>query len=136
MNVRKHRVISAAVKVLALLPFGSAIAATSAPAGEQSIPFVNHGGIYNWEADKDKGVWIQDNHRRWFYATVMGPCPGLNFAQSLGFDARPMGSLDRFSALVVPGWGRCPIQSLTPSEGPPKKRKQGTEPPADGQQQK
>ena len=120
---------SAAVKIAALvLPLsvvmaGSSVAASAPVKEQQSIPFVDHGGIYSWTADRDKGVWIQDSHRRWFYASVMGPCPGLDFANRIGFDARPMGTLDRFSALIVPGWGRCQLQSLVPSDGPPKKVK-------------
>jgi len=135
MKIGKRAVISAVVKVAAAVtvssaPFYAATAATSPAPAEQSIPFVNHGGIYNWEADKDRGVWVQDSHRRWFYARVMGPCPGLNFTERLGFDTRPMGSLDRFSSLIVPGWGRCQLQSLLPSEGPPKKVKPQAKQPA------
>lgn len=130
MNVSKRTFVSAAVKVSAFLPLCSAIAATAPPAVEQSIPFVNYGGIQDWKADKDRGLWIRDNHRKWFYASVMGPCPGLNFAHSLAFDARPVGTFDRFSAVIIPGWGRCQVQSLLPSEGPPKASKKSAKPAA------
>jgi hypothetical protein len=53
----------------------------------------------------------------------MGPCIGLDFASSVGFDTRPMGTFDRFSAVVVPRWGKCQVQSLEVSEGPPRKGK-------------
>lgn len=98
-------------------------AAASSPAANISIPFANHGGIRNWEADRDQGLWVQDSRRNWYYAKLMGPCIGLDFALSIGFDTRPMGTLDRFSSIVVPREGRCAIQSFAPSEGPPTKQK-------------
>ena len=86
-----------------------------------SIPFANHGGIRDWQADRDRGLWIQDAHNKWYYATVMTPCLGLNFANSIGFDTRPQGNFDRFSVIVVPGEGRCMIQTLRQSGAPPSK---------------
>jgi hypothetical protein len=100
---------------------GGVFAATAPP--ETAIPFANHGGIRDWQADRDKGLWVQDAHRRWYYAKLMGPCFGLNFAQSIGFDTHPMGRFDKFSAIVVPGSGRCTVQSLTASD-PPKSEKE------------
>jgi uncharacterized protein DUF6491 len=90
----------------------------TAPSQQASIPFVNFGGIRDWQADEDRGLWIQDAHRNWYYAKLMGPCFGLNFATTIGFDARPMDTFDRFSAIIVPREGRCMVQSLTPSAGP------------------
>jgi hypothetical protein len=89
---------------------------------EASIPFANRGGIFDWHADKDRGLWVQDVHRNWYYAKFMGPCIGLDFANSIGFDTRPLGNFDRFSSVFVPGTGRCTVQSFTVSESPyPKK---------------
>lgn len=95
--------------------------AAEAPARPASIPFANHGGIYNWKANGVHGLWIQDSRRQWYYASTMGPCMGLPYAQSLGFDTRPMGSFDRFSSIVVPREGRCALTTFTASEGPPAK---------------
>jgi hypothetical protein len=95
---------------------GAAAASNAAP--DVKIPFANHGGIRDWEADRDQGLWVQDAHRNWFYAKFMSPCIGLNFAQSIGFDTHPMGTFDRFSAIVVPGEGRCQVQSLRVSGAP------------------
>jgi hypothetical protein len=91
-------------------------------APEASIPFVGHGGIRSWRADGSQGLWVQGSHRKWYYAKFLGRCPGLNFAHTLAFDTTPMGSFDRFSAVIVPDWGRCQVRSLTPSEGPPRKQ--------------
>jgi hypothetical protein len=99
-------------------------------APEASIPFVNlSSSIRDWEADGTGGLWVQDGHRDWYYAKLMGPCIGLDFAMRVGFDVRGIDRLDRFATVVVPEHGRCSIASFTKSEGPPdSKRKQGGNP--------
>jgi hypothetical protein len=94
-----------------------------AAAQEVSIPFVGMGSINDWRADKRQGLWIQDQYHQWYYARIMGPCIGLDFAQTIAFDARPGGTLDRFSSIHVPHEGRCPLQSLVRSGPPPRKVK-------------
>ena len=90
---------------------------------ETSIPFIGTIGLYNFEADSDRGVWLQDQQRRWYYATVVGPCTGLPFAVRIGVDTRFGGSqLDRTGTLLVDRQ-RCPINSLVASNGPPPKAK-------------
>lgn len=107
----------------ALLPASGVLAAGPSDAPQASIPFVNFGGIYNWQADGTKGLWVQDSRKHWYYAALMGPCFGLDFANTIGFDVHPMDTLDRFGAVIVPGWGRCNFMSLTVSGGPPAKIK-------------
>jgi hypothetical protein len=91
---------------------GAALLALAASAGatpavpEPAIPFANH------------GLWVQDIHRRWYYAKLMGPCIGLNFAQTIGFDTHPSDRFDKFSSILVPRSGRCVVQSFTLSAGP------------------
>jgi hypothetical protein len=114
--IRKTTWLRAVCGLLVLTAAG--VAAASTPTRYVSIPFVNHGGIRDWKADRDQGIWVQDAHRRWYYAKLMGPCIGLSFAHSVGFDAHPMGRFDRFSSIVVPGSGRCQVQSLVPSGAP------------------
>jgi hypothetical protein len=113
---------AAAIAALALLPLGVTFASEKTTTPQAQIPFVNYGGINDWQADHDKGLWIQDNHRKWYYASLMGPCSGLGFATSVGFDTAPFGTFDRFSSVIVPGWGRCIVQTLTSSDGPPAKQ--------------
>lgn len=128
MNVRNRTRALVGAAFLAIA--GSAVAAASVPGSSDSkvpateafIPFANHGGIRDWEADGDRGLWVQDVHRRWYYARLMAPCIGLNFAQRIGFDTSPMGRFDRFSAIVVPGEGRCTVQSFAPSGAPAAKQ--------------
>ena len=103
---------------------GASAAAKDAPAVEQaSIPFVHLNSIRDWRADNRDGLWIQDSRRQWYYAKTLGPCIGLDYAWSIGFDTAPVGTLDRFSSIVVPREGRCALTSLTRSEAPPAKRR-------------
>ena len=109
-----------ALGVALLAAAGVAFASEAAPP-KAYIPFANHGGIRDWKADRDQGLWVQDIHRKWYYAKFMGPCLGLNFAQTIGFDTHPLGQFDQFSAIFVPGGGggRCAVQSFTVSGAPP-----------------
>lgn len=90
---------------------------------ETSIPFIGTIGLYNFEADGDRGVWLQDQRRKWYYASISGACTGLPFANRIAVDTRFGGtSLDRTGVLLVDGQ-RCYIDSLVTSAGPPKKVK-------------
>ncbi len=119
MNARMMLLASLAANL------GTALAAETprAASPEVSIPFVGMGSINDWRADRRQGLWIQDTHRQWYYAKVMEPCNGLDFAQTIGFDAHPGGTLDRFSSVLVPHEGKCQLTSLVRSEPPPKKVK-------------
>jgi len=88
---------------------------------QASIPFADHGGIYDWHADRDRGLWVQDNHRDWYYAKLLAPCCGLDFANAIGFVTKPPGQFDRFSKIIVPREGTCALSSLVRSDPPPKK---------------
>lgn len=122
MNIRNTWRASLALAAVALTSMSPSFAASNVTP-QASIPFANHGGIRDWQADRDRGLWVKDVHGKWFYASLMSPCTGLNFATTIGFDTRPMGTFDRWSAIVVPRWGRCVVQTLTPSDGPPRKQK-------------
>lgn len=120
---RAYLGISIVIAALAGAAARAAEPQAATPAPEASIHFVQHGAIHTWEADRDRGVWIQDSRRRWYYAKLMGPCLGLSFARSIGFDTRALGTFDRFSSITVPRYGRCAVQSFVASEGPPRKQK-------------
>lgn len=120
MKTKKERYRSILVAAaLAVAPIGMAWA-TGPSKVEASIPF---GLIRDWQADRERGIWVQAYSRKWYYAEFMGRCMGLNFATAVGFDTRFQSSFDRFSSVFVPGYGRCPIQTFTPSEGPPRKQR-------------
>jgi len=112
-----------AVAVLSAAPLSVSLAESTPALVEASIPFANYGGIRDWQPDRDRGLWVQSVHRKWYYARFMGTCLGLNFATAIGFDTHPLGSFDRWSTVIVPRYGRCTIQSLSLSDGPPKKVK-------------
>lgn len=103
----------------------AADAAATQPAHppEATVPFAAHDGIDNWEADGNKGLWIQVRGHRWYYAKFFAPCPGVQFHEGLGFRFGPSGELDRWSEVVTRDTGRCPFTSLVASDGPPRKVK-------------
>jgi hypothetical protein len=126
---------------LLALAVGSWLVSTTALAGddppaaglskeEVSIPFANHRNIRDWQADKDQGLWIQDERRNWYYAKLLGPCYNLDWALHIGFDTGGSSSLDKFSTIIVPDpaytrgrEARCQFTSLTRSDAPPPKPK-------------
>ncbi len=90
----------------------------SARIGPQaSIPFADHGNIRDFHAVNDDTVFLQARNRQWYRADLIGPCFGLPYANGIGIDARPTGTLDRFGTIIVEG-ERCKIGSLTPTESP------------------
>jgi len=90
---------------------------------ETSIPFIGTVGLHDFQADGDRGVWLQDQRRKWYYARISGICTGLPSAIRIGVDTRFAGSsLDRTGELLVDGQ-RCRIDSLVTSAGPPKRVK-------------
>lgn len=111
--------------VAALAPVTGVLAADQPAAPRASIPFVNFGAIRDWQADGDKGLWVEDMHQQWYYAELIGPCVGLDFAYAIGFDVRPLDTLDRFGAVIVPGYGRCNFASFSASNGPPPRHRTG-----------
>lgn len=84
---------------------------------EASIPFANSGGIRNFEANGDRGIWIEDRQRRWYYAKFIGNCRDLDHAVGVGFDTRGSTTFDKFGA-VLAEHDYCPIESLVTAEKP------------------
>jgi Family of unknown function (DUF6491) len=85
------------------------------------IPFVNHGGVRNFVADGHNGLWIEGQHRDWYYAKLIGPCWDLPYADAVGFVTRGSDTLDKFSQILVRG-RQCQITSLVTSLPPPSKK--------------
>lgn len=92
-----------------------------APA-ETSIPFVNMGGIRDWQAVDDTTLYVQDNGRKWYLARLLSPCTDLTFATGIGFETRGVNRLDKFGSVVV-GGQRCPLASFIASGPPPAKKR-------------
>jgi hypothetical protein len=116
--------VTAAASLAAPLPAATPRPAAPSPAGEEaSIPFAHFGGVWNFEAQDDHVVYLQDRSRNWYRAQLYGPCFDLSWANRIGVDTRGSASFDRHSILLVAGQ-RCSIESLTVS-GPPPKRHHG-----------
>jgi len=101
-----------------------ALVAKSLPAATQpaaSIPFANQHGVRDWVAEGDQTIYVQDSVRRWYRARLFAPSVDLLFVQTIGFDTGSLGSLDRWSTVIIRGQ-RYPLQSFERVAGPPAKR--------------
>jgi hypothetical protein len=78
-------------------------------------------GIYNFTADSDDGIWLQDIRGQWYYGTIMGSCRGLTFAFGIGYDTFGSSRFDKSSTIIVDGW-KCGLSSLVTSDRPPPKK--------------
>ena len=86
---------------------------------------VRRADMLNWLADGQKGLWIQAGNFKWFYARFANICPGLQSTNSLVFETGASNRIDRTSSISVSGHRRCQMQTLVPSNGPPKNRNAG-----------
>lgn len=88
---------------------------------DAAIPFASHGGVEDWRALGDSEIWFRDTHRNWYRAELFGPAFELPWAERIGIDARPGGTLDRFGGIIVKGQ-RYNFVSFDKMAGPPPKR--------------
>lgn len=109
---------------LAALLGSAAAAQTPPPASGKpaSIPFVRFGQIDDFEPDSDRGVYLRTIGRKWYYASMFGPCTELPFATRIAVKTWGSDSLDQYGSLLVDG-RECRIDRLTASGPPPKKVK-------------
>jgi hypothetical protein len=121
MNFARASRIPAAALVVAMTPLGLTLAGPYLE-GLDRGSFVSHARLRNWLADGERGLWIQGGNAEWFYARFSAACHGLNSTNSLMFDTGSSGNIDRATSVVLPGGGRCEMQTLAPSAGPPKNR--------------
>lgn len=70
---------------------------------DAAIPFANHGGVQSWHALSDREIWFEDRSRTWYRAVLFSPAFELPFAEGVGIDARPGGTLDKFGGVTVKG---------------------------------
>lgn len=109
-----------------LLPLSAAAATEPADAPralgvESGITFPSESSIRNWQADRDRGLWIEGRRGEWFYGTFAGICRDIDFAHAIGVDTRGASRLDRFATILVRG-ERCPLTSFVTSAAPPSKQ--------------
>ncbi len=113
-----------------LLPLSAAAANEPAPKAstgesralgvESSIAFPSDSTIRNWQADRDRGIWIEGRRGEWYYGTFAGFCRDVDFAQAIGVETRGAGRLDKFASIIVRG-ERCLLSSFVTSAPPPSK---------------
>jgi len=108
-----------AIAMLASAPMTVTIAEPNPAAARATAAFVNRAEMIKWVADGELGLWIQARDLKWFYARFTGVCQGVNSTNSLVFNTRASGNIDRTSSVTVPAGGRCRLRSLVPSGGPP-----------------
>lgn len=127
---RRVLAASLAAVLAGMVAAAPAQAAEVATGGEEaSLPFIQHDTIRDWQANGNDGIWVQDTRQQWYYASTLGPCIGLNTAWAVSFDARPNGTLDRYSHIILPGnLGRCSLQSFRRSDAPPSRTRKPAKP--------
>jgi hypothetical protein len=116
-------------KTLTLMILG--LAATAAPAaakernGETVIPFMSSLNAIEWKAASDDSLYLRGPRGDWFFIRTMNRCTRLRSSPGIGFQTSARDQLDRHGAILVQGV-RCPVESITRSDGPPRKvRKHG-----------
>ena len=107
--------------VVAMTPLGMTLAGPYLEEVDRGS-FVSHAQLRNWLADGVRGLWIQGGNSEWFYARFSAACHGLNSTNSIVFYTGSSGNIDRTTSVVLPGGGRCEMQTFAPSAGPPKNR--------------
>jgi hypothetical protein len=114
-----HAAVLSAVSLAAIgLRLDAALAAAAAPG---SIAFASR-NIFTWQADGEKGIWVQAIGHQWYYGAFMSACTGIQFRDGVGFKFGPAGELDRWGAVLVPHVPECFFKSFTVSTGPPPKK--------------
>ncbi|HEX8483643.1 MAG TPA: DUF6491 family protein [Allosphingosinicella sp.] len=109
---------------LSLIVLG--LAASAAPAiakdadGETVIPFMSSLNAVEWKAASDDSLYVRGPRGDWYFIRTMNRCSRLRSSPGIGFQTSTLDQLDRHGAILVQGV-RCPIESITRSDGPPKK---------------
>ncbi len=119
--MRRLKLALAGLAIASLAVGAQAAPPKPRPTGvEAQIPFADHRGIRDFQADGRDALWIQDQQRNWYHATLFGPCFGLEYAIGIGFVTKGTSTLDKFGQIVVDGQ-TCQIQTFVTSDPPPKK---------------
>lgn len=120
----KQKLALSLAALLLPLSAAAAIEPTGAPAKEprtlgveSSIVFPSDSTIRNWQADRDRGIWIEGRRGEWYYGTFAGFCRDIDFAQAIGVETRGAGRLDKFASIIVRG-DRCQLSSFVTSAPP------------------
>jgi hypothetical protein len=109
---------------LSLIVLGLAAAGAPAAArdmsGETVIPFMSSINSIEWKAASNDSLYLRGPRGDWYFVRTMNRCTRLRSSPGIGFQTSALGQLDRHGAILVQGV-RCPIESITRSDGPPPK---------------
>lgn len=90
---------------------------------EATIAFPAHGGVRNFRADTDRGVWIEDQRRNWYYASFIGTCRDIRWVDAIAIDTYGSSRLDKHSRIIA-GNDVCQISRLLTADKPLPEREQ------------
>lgn len=103
----------------------AAVGASAAPrqaVPETRIPFINTMSNVEWQAASDDSLYLRGPKGEWYFIRTMNRCSRLRSSPGIGFQTSAGGQLDRHGAILVEGV-RCPVASITRSDGPPSRGK-------------
>jgi len=111
------------LSLMALTAAAAAIpVAARPPVGQPaSIPFADHDGIRDFQADGSRGLYLQDRSGNWYRAAFFGACPGLNFTETIGYETDATGRFDKFSRIRF-DHQVCALSTLVTADAPKGKK--------------
>ena len=109
--------------ILAGLAAAAAPAAASERNGETVIPFMSSLNAIEWKAASDDSLYLRGPRGDWYFIRTMNRCSRLRSSPGIGFQTSSRDQLDRYGAILVQGV-RCPVESITRSDGPPRKARE------------
>src|SRR3569833_3895111 len=91
--------LSSLLLPLAAIARGPAAAAAKPPSAppapspamvkqDASIPFANHGGVWDWQAVGTHTIYFEDRTTRWYRAELIGNAVDLPRTQYIGLDTK------------------------------------------------
>jgi hypothetical protein len=111
----KAILISAAILVSA----AAVPAIAQSPQAAPPSACLRFGEIYDWKAQDNRSLIVEDNLHKKFKVALMGPCPSLTFKERVGFqsrDAMRLTCMRPGDNVTVRNMGsgtqRCPIRSI------------------------
>jgi hypothetical protein len=105
---------------LIVLALAAAPAIAKDRSGETVIPFMSSLNAVEWKPASNDSLYLRGPRGDWFFIRTMNRCNRLRTSSGIGFQTSARDQLDRHGAILVEGV-RCPIESITRSEGPPRK---------------
>lgn len=81
------------------------------------IDYAAGGGIRDWHAENDRGIYVRDSRNDWYYIQFKAPCPGVLTGQQIAFDTDVVGRFDKLSR-VVTQTETCGVESIQRTKAP------------------